>query len=600
MATSDYSSYDDTVWLGEYLGVLRRYKWSILALIIIGAVGGYLFSALQNPVYDSTSRVLATVPFVAGGQSLSPNMETESAFVTSDDVTKCASLIMADSQFREDPTGGPGTAVDQLCSDDALDKATLDRSLSQDVTVTIVPQSSVMTVTFEAGSPQRAQAGAQAFALAYVQERTSEAQVQLDQARKPLLDNQASLQKDIDSLNSKITKAIDKQAKAQQDAIDAGQPPPPSNLAEILNLENQRNAKQSELTDINNQLRTLDPSKLNPPQVILPAGLPTKSVNYSPILLAVLGGLIGLVLGVALAFIRNRLDDSLRSKSDVENLLGTPVLGVIPKVPGWRRKGEVRLVTRDQPKSAAAESYRTLRTSVAFACTQRGMKVIMVCSASPGEGKTTTSANLAMAFADAGRRAVVVSADLRKPRLHRFFGVDNESGLVSVLSGEKQPWEVILDPNIPNLRLVPSGPVPGKPAELLQSERMAEMLNSLREVSDYVILDTTPMLPVSDALALAPLVDGVLFVADAQSTSRASLGAAREQLDQVGAFMFGAVLNNLDAKRARSYRYRAYSPGSAYRYAQYGAHAYGPPASENGDARGARPTLELPQDRRNP
>src|SRR5205085_11256139 len=131
---------------------------------------------------------------------------------------------------------------------------------------------------------------------------------------------------------------------------------------------------------------------------------------------------------------------------------------------------------------------------------------IMVVSATAGEGKTTTAANLAVSLADANRRVILVSADLRKPRVHRFFGLSNDVGLSNALTGELKPWETLQDPNVENLRVMPSGPVPARPAELLQSEQMGELLAELREVSDFVIIDTAPVLLVADALALAALV----------------------------------------------------------------------------------------------
>src|SRR5262249_46286242 len=162
------------------------------------------------------------------------------------------------------------------------------------------------------------------------------------------------------------------------------------------------------------------------------------------VLIGALGLVAGIALGIALAFLRERLDDSLRGRLDLETNVGAPVLAVIPRVPGWRNKHQARLVTREQPKSAVAEAYPTLRTSASFTSVQRGLKAIMITSPEAGEGKTTTAANLSLVLADAGKRVVLVSADLRKPRIHRFFNLQNEVGLSSVLSGEVQPWEAIL------------------------------------------------------------------------------------------------------------------------------------------------------------
>jgi capsular exopolysaccharide synthesis family protein len=222
----------------------------------------------------------------------------------------------------------------------------------------------------------------------------------------------------------------------------------------------------------------------------------------------------------------------------------------------------------------------------------------MITSPAAGEGKTTTAANLALVLADAGKRVVLVSADLRKPRIHRFFGLQNEVGLSSVLAEEIQPWEAILDPGVENLRVLLSGPVPSRPAELLQSDQMGEILAGLREVADYVIIDTAPMLLVADALALGPLVDGVLFVADSENTSRSAVAHSREQLEQVGAVLIGSVLNNFDPAKARAYRHYGYY-GPYRGYGRYGYSYYGP-GLDNGELRkGEAPVMQLPQDRRN-
>jgi len=273
---------------------------------------------------------------------------------------------------------------------------------------------------------------------------------------------------------------------------------------------------------------------------------------------------VGLVLGMALAFLRERLDDRLEGREDLEARAGAPVLAIIPKVPGWRKKSKAQLVTLDQPKSPAAEAYRTLRTGVLFVAQERGMQTLMVASATSGEGKTTTAANLAVVLAHTGKRVILVSADLRKPRLHRFFGLPHDFGVVNYLSGEATLGEVLIDPGIPNLRVLASGPVPTAPAELLGSEAMGEMLAELREICDFLVVDTPAVLAVADALTLMPLADGVLYVGHAEATTQGALTHARAQLDQVNADVFGSVLNAFDPSKSRGYQYRYYYQ---YRYA---------------------------------
>jgi capsular exopolysaccharide synthesis family protein len=572
---------------------LRRRKWSILIVTLLALLGALLYGRQQTPIYESNARVNATTVLQTQSVNQAPNMETELAFVTSDNVTKCAYLMLQDTAFRADPTISPD--LDTLCSTDALGAVELAgpvRGIQQNVTINTAPPSTVMTITYASPSTHAAQVGAQAFAYAYIHERFAQGSAQLDELRKQPLEDQDTLTAKRSDLNGKINDQIAKLTDAENNGEPTGHI-----LQKINDLTAQRDALIRSLDDISNSLRSLDPSKLSPPQLLLPAGLPQDPVSPDMVLLGAFGLLAGLALGIALAFLRERLDDSLRGRLDLEANLAAPVLAVIPRVPGWRNKHDARLVTREQPKSAVAEAYRTLRTSISFLAAQRGLKVLMITSPAAGEGKTTTAANLALVLADAGKRVVLVSADLRKPRIHRFFSIQNEVGLSSVLAEEIQPWEAILDPGVENLRVLLSGPVPSRPAELLQSDQMGEILAGLREVADYVIIDTAPMLLVADALALAPLVDGVLFVADSDHTSRSAVAHSREQLEQVGAVLVGSVLNNFDPAKARAYRHYGYY-GPYRGYGRYGYY-YGA-GVENGELRkGEAPVMQLPQDRRN-
>jgi capsular exopolysaccharide synthesis family protein len=229
------------------------------------------------------------------------------------------------------------------------------------------------------------------------------------------------------------------------------------------------------------------------------------------------------------------------------------------------------LITKLEPRSAASESYRTLRTGLLFSASQRNLKTILLTSARPGEGKTVTTANLGVALAQAGKRVILVSADLRKPRLATFFGENAGPGLTNVFAGDTTIWKCITDSGIANLKLLPSGPIPGNPAELLGSEMMRSILEQLASVADFVLVDGPPTLTLADSITLAPLTDGVLFVTDAQATRRGAVEHSRQQLEQVDARLIGAVLNNLDPSK---------TGGFEYYYGDYYAEKKGGPALE--------------------
>ena len=215
------------------------------------------------------------------------------------------------------------------------------------------------------------------------------------------------------------------------------------------------------------------------------------------------------------------------------------------------KDSEAGLVAYAEPKSAAAEAYRTLRTNITFASPDKPVHVIMATSTSPDDGKSTTIANLAITFAASGASTVLVDGDLRRPHLHTIFGLPNEQGLTTVVvdmaraaTGGAAPTIPLQNTQVANLQVLTSGPVPPNPAEILSSQRMTELLEMLRGKADYVLIDTPPIIAVTDAAVLASRVDGVLLVVNAGKTKRELAIKARDMLKQVNANVIGVVLNN--------------------------------------------------------
>ena len=200
-----------------------------------------------------------------------------------------------------------------------------------------------------------------------------------------------------------------------------------------------------------------------------------------------------------------------------------------------------------------------------YLASREDIKVIVVTGPGEGEGKSTTTANLATALAQAGKRVVVISADLRKPRLHRFFDQSNDVGLTEVLEGSRHLRDVVRSTSLPTLKVIASGSIPPNPAELLSSPAMDEVIESLRAVADFVLFDTTPSLVVADALELAPKVDGIVVVVDGSKTTRQAATHLRHQLERVGGLIVGGVLNNLDPGQEVQYGRYYRSKGDSYR-----------------------------------
>jgi len=275
---------------------------------------------------------------------------------------------------------------------------------------------------------------------------------------------------------------------------------------------------------------------------------------------ALLALVLGLLGGVGLAFLFEHLDDTFRRPEELEKLLGLPVLGVIPKT--RQERGEDRpmaLVGHDDPRSAFAEAYRSVRTALQFSTASGVPRLLTVTSAMTGEGKTTTALSLAIQFAQAGKRTLLIEADLRKPSLHRALQLDNQVGLTNYLAGGgAQPVDIAKPTHIPDLFVIPSGPLPPNPAELLSSARMVELLGLATGKFDQVILDSPPLLGLADALIIGNLCEGTLLTVEMGSTPRGYALGALKRLRGARVHVLGAILTKLEARAGTYGYYRSY------------------------------------------
>jgi capsular exopolysaccharide synthesis family protein len=210
------------------------------------------------------------------------------------------------------------------------------------------------------------------------------------------------------------------------------------------------------------------------------------------------------------------------------------------------------------PKSPISEAYRTLRTNIEFSAIDEPIRVIMITSAGPGEGKSTTASNLAVAYAQSDKKVLLIDADLRKPTLHHTFVRTNRWGLTNIITGQTNISEVISRTDINNLDLLSSGPIPPNPSEILSSKRMSILLEELKLIYDIIIIDTPPALAVTDAQIVATKCDGVILVIDSGKVKREVAMKVKASLEHVKARILGAVLNNIDRKNGESYYYYYY------------------------------------------
>src|SRR2546425_1088964 len=339
--------------------------------------------------------------------------------------------------------------------------------------------------------------------------------------------------------------------------------------------------------------------KIEEVSIVRPATEPEAPIGGETTHAVLVGGLLGLFLGLVFAFVRETLDTSIGTIEDVEAYLEVPVLGVVPHIDSRgtvqrlleRRPAPAQmdpqallshslLITHFDPKSPVAEAYRTLRTNVQFARLERSGKLLVVTSATLQEGKTTTIVNLALTMAQSGQKTLLIGANMRRPSIHRFFGIEREPGLSNILVGST-PWrecirtvadilmgrfemeDIMAAPGLDNLHIIEAGPVPANPSELLSTAAMGEFLREVRDEYDVVLIDTPPVLPVTDSAIVGSQVDGVVLVYQAGKVGRLVLKRAKVHVENVGGKVWGVVLNDVKTEVA------------GYAYTHYYTHYYG-------------------------
>jgi capsular exopolysaccharide synthesis family protein len=362
--------------------------------------------------------------------------------------------------------------------------------------------------------------------------------------------------------------AAEQQLQGQITALDAQLKPLESESSPSAGTTSTISALTSEEAVLKEQLAQLQVTGAETPggvEVVSGASSPTSPSSPRPLRDGGIALVIGLLLGVGAAFAAEYFDDKVYTKDEAERLSGgVPVLAMIPRVRSWKRSKRPMLITEVDPFSPATEAYRSLRTALQFAGHDSQLKTILITSASGREGKTSTVANLGVVLAKAGERVVIVNCDLRRPRIGKFFGQEETPGFTSVLIGQEELKKALRPvADTPELALLGTGPIPPNPAELLGSDKAAEIFRLLATDFDIVLIDSSPLLPVADPLVLSGYADAVLMVVMAGLTTRAEVERAFELLAQVNARPTGIVLNKATRRSGKASQY---GYGYKYRY----------------------------------
>jgi polysaccharide biosynthesis transport protein len=505
--------------LRDYWRVIIRRSWIVIAAIIATAAPAIALSLRQSSVYEADADMLiqplpGETVFGSGQQSINPDrlVQNEISVLEGDVVY---ARVIENLGLDDDPPGVSGSGF---------------------------TDADVITVSVESGDPQTAATLANAYVDAYID-------VKREQSVNGMVAAGAELQSKITDLQTQID-ALDVQIDASSTDDDSGAEADRRALVDQQALFSQRI----------DQLQVDAALSAGNAQLVRPAEAPIKPIKPTPVRTAMLASVVGLLLGLGAAFLIDHLDDSIRGPDDLTRL-GTdlPVLAAVPNVSGR----DNRPLAISDPENPAVEAYRNLRTNVQFLGIERQMHTIQVTSTRPGEGKTTSAANLAVVLSQTGANVVLVDADLRKPDLHRMFAVDGSNGLTNNLAGD--PMELTIQRITDQLWVIVGGPVPPNPSELLSGRRMDAFVEELARRFDYVIIDSAPLLAVSDAAALSRHVDGVLLVAQAKRVSLPQLRESLATLDRVGAPLLGIVMNRARVDKSVTGEYEYAQPANRKR-----------------------------------
>jgi tyrosine-protein kinase len=515
--------------LRRELGIVRN-AWKVVVVVgVIAAAVAFAASSALARTYESESRLLV-------GQALQASNPDVNLFQSATDLAETYAVIGETRQLLE-----------RVKTDLKLD-VSIETLLGQ-VQVRPVQDQPMIQIRASADSPD----GAAAIANAVAKELIAIAPA-IGAGSEP---DAAFAQQDLKDTAEQITQTRDEVRVLL--AITARTPEQQTRLDV---LESRLVSLRATYAALLQNATTVSANRLS---VIDPAVAPLEASSPRVLLNTILAGILGTLLAIGVVFLLEHLDDRVKSAEQIEAITGLPNLGTVMRMPGPAgREPFYRVATLLYPRSPAAEAFRTIRTNIEFASLDKPFRTIVVTSAAPGEGKTVTASNLAVAFAQSGHRTVVVDADLRRPGVHEMFSLSNTIGLTDLVHSDDVSLADASRPTEdPNLSVITTGTVPPNPAELLGSGRMAIILDRLREAFEIIVFDTAPVGAVTDAAILAAKSDATLFVVQPLKTTERVVRRGREALAKVNARVIGAVLNNVP---------QGFTDQVAY-YGRYGASA---------------------------
>lgn len=531
--------------LRRYAAIIWRWSWLLVLGTVLAAVAAFLYSRGKTPIYQSRAAVYINQGQAITGPSYGDVLANQQLCKT------YAEMI-------------PAKAV-QIKAADNLGIA-LSAKNPTFVTASCRPDTTIVDIVGSSTNPINAGRFANEVGKVFA-----------DQIRQsqlgPLANFEDKLRQDIKSQQTLVDERLQEVQRLQ-----GGAQPGQSEDQRRLSLLDKQQELERERVELNSRQRTLQEFQLqvartlNSVSIYDEAATPGAKVSPRTRLNTIFGGMLGLAIAIGVIVVAEYLDDTVKTADDVARAVGAATLGAISRFAapvGLRGRGKrgitPRLLTSMSNTSTVAEAYRMVRTNLEFARGGRPNHTMLVTSALPGEGKSTTTANLALVFAQTGRRVILVDADLRRPSQHRLFDLPNTTGLSTLFVMEEPVVDGFLRMTpLDNLMVLPSGPLPPNPAELLSSARMARIIELLKDQAEVVLFDSPPLLGVADASSLASRLDGVVLVIDSGRTRAGVLTHAIEVLGRAQATLWGVVLNKLRSRRGEGYYYY-------YNYRYYGS-----------------------------
>ena len=521
----DMQEKDDSEIIRAYLVLFWRWAWLIVLAGVLAGAASFFVSMRMEPVYEAKSTIMVGNPVVT-------NSADYSSLIASERLTRIYSEMIVSQKVL--------TEVSELLG------LTIPLSgLSDMISVAPVGNTNFIELSVRSNNPEQAARIANTLVGVFANQVQSAQSSSYIQSKESLQEQLAHIDDQIREYTDQLIATSDED-EDEKDRLD-------TKLSQYQQI-------YSDLLMSFEQVRLAEAQSSANITQIDEASIPLEPVSPNVLKNTGLAVAVGMMLAAGGLVARETLDDTIKSPRDAQRILGLPVLGVISRniIP------DSYLITDYQPRSPVSEAYRMLRTNIQFTNVDKPVQTLLVTSAEPLEGKTTISANLAIVTAQNGRGVTLVDCDLRRPTVHKRFGLPNKAGLSTLFISTLDAMDTIRQATkVRYLSVLTTGPLPHNPAELIASRRMIEILKRIRAKGDFIILDTPPTLAVTDASILAPIVDGVLLVVTPGTTRRMAARDMVEQLTRVGGNILGVVFNNFSENRG-AYAYRSNKYYSRY------------------------------------